>query len=442
MRRQLRNRSILFFAMLLGIFGCTLPPGTAPMSPPVSELFLLPGHFSTQALTSGYLRRKLSHWLAQDNGTALVRELEFARLKHPALMEEIMLADPALYAAVVAVPAVQSQRSNADFDLFMVRLSGVRPSSYQILAVAAGPLTSPIDVVLDAVGNMYVADTSNARIQKITPTGTVSTLASGFSNIRGLGINAQGHVFVADVGRLRVMKVSPEGEVTIIAGTGSSNFSGDGGLATNANLNSPSDVAVDTLGNVYIADSSHHRIRKIDTQGMIQTIAGNGSSGFLGEGILAVNARLHSPIQLVVDAEQNVFFVDSGNHRVRKVTPAGIISTVAGNGSAFYAGDGGLATQAGLANPTGLTLDAFGHLFISNSNVNYYAYIRQVKPDGTIVRVAGDVRTGNTGDGGASIHALLRGTFGLATHPGSQEIFIADMGNRRIRKLVPQYLGH
>jgi hypothetical protein len=419
----------LLWGAILGLLGCT-------QAPLVPSSLTPEGHtFQVQALTEGYVARKVRHWLNQDNEPALVREIEFARVKHPDLMEGIMLADPALYAQVAAVPAVDSQRSNATFDAFMVRLSGFLPIlSYQMSAVATGSLT-PQDVAVDSAGNLYVADTGNDRIQKITPAGVVSTLATGLSSLQGIGTDAQANVFA--VSGARVFKITPQGVATVVAGGGG--VHNNGVLATTVALSFPRDVAVDSTGNLYLSELGTNFIRKVDTEGIITTLAGDGTQSFLGEGTPAVNARLSFPTQLIVDTAGNIFFVDSGNHRVRKITPAGIISTVAGNGSPYYSGDGGLAIEAGLANPTGVAVDTVGNVFISNSNVNYYAYIRRVLPNGTIEHIAGFNSTGNTGDGGPSTSAYLRGTQGLAANPLNNEIFIADRGNARIRKLIPQY---
>jgi sugar lactone lactonase YvrE len=406
--------------------------------PTTTPSFSEHGGFQTQALTEGYVARKVRHWLNQDNEPALVREIEFARVKHPGLMEDIMLADPALYAQVADVPAVDQQRSNALFDAFMVRLSGFRPIlSYHIDAVNTGVLSRSDDVAIDSLGNLYIADTSNSRIRKVTPAGVVSNLATGVSAV-GLAVDAQNNVFAAESTRIR--KITPQGAVATIAGTLSSDFSGDGGSALTAKFMEIRDVAVDSLGNVYIADSGSQRIRKIDTNGVVTTIAGNGSGSFSGNGTLAVNATLDRPSRLAIDANDNLYFTDYSNYRVRKITPAGMIATVAGSGNTSHSGaNGSLATQAGLAGPYGLAVDGLGNLFVSTLNTSGH-YIRQVSPDGTIKTIAGQGTSGSLGDNGPALSARLDNVYGVAVHPTTREIYLSSISSPYlVRKLIPQY---
>ena len=409
---------------------CTAPVPTS-MSPSVQ-----PG-FSIQALTPGYLERKVRHWLNQDNEPALVREIEFARVKHPDLMESMMLVDPDLYAQVAAVPAVDSQRSNADFDAFMVRLSGVLPEilSYHIDTVNTGALSQPYGVALDAAGNLYAADAS--RVQKITPEGVISTLASGFSNLQGMAIDTQGHLFVAEYSGHRIRKITPQGVVTTVAGTGTNSFGGDNGLAVAAQLSNPQGVAVDGAGNLYIADTGNHRIRKVDTQGVITTLAGTGTGSFSGDGNLATAATINQPVQLIVDPAGNLLFTDYGNRRLRQITPAGMISTLAGNGNATPSGNGGPALSAGLGLAYGLARDSTGHLYLSLIG-NGQHWIRKITPQGVISTIAGQGTTGSGGDGGPALAANLNDPRGLFVD-SLRQVYIAERAGSRIRKLIPQY---
>jgi sugar lactone lactonase YvrE len=426
---------MLLSSLLLG--GCSTPL-MLPLEPQPME-----GTFTTQALTENYLERKIRHWLANANGPALAREIEFARLKHPGLMETIMWADPGLYAQVADIPAVQSQRSDASFDAFMVRLSGVVPVlNYQIEAVNAGTLSFPYDLGFDSANNLYIVEMANNRVRKVTPAGDVSTIgvSTGFNSPQGLAVDAQGNVFVADTNNHRIRKITSQGIVTTVAGRGAAGSGGDGGSATDAWLHTPRDVAVDSVGNLYITDTNGHRIRKVlASNGTMMTIAGIGSASFSGDGSAATEAGINSPSNIVVDAENNVFFTDAGNYRIRKITAAGLISTVAGSGSYIHSGvDGSSALQAGLRGPYALAVDATGNLFVSTQMTNGH-FIRQVTPDGKIRTLAGQGAFGSTGDGGPALSARLDAVFGLTIHPTTQEVFIADTGNQRIRKLVPQY---
>jgi hypothetical protein len=217
--------------------------------------------------------------------------------------------------------------------------------------------------------------------------GIISTVAgngtAGFSGDGGLATNAAlngpysgvvdafGNLFIADYSNDRIRKVTTNGIITTVAGKGSFGYSGDGGNATNAQLKNPDSVRVDASGNLFIADSINCRIRKVTTNGIITTVAGNGSFGYSGDSGSATNAAMNDDARgLAVDASGNLFFADCGNQRIRKVTTNGIITTVAGNGVAGYSGDGGSATGAKLNYPSGVAVDVIGNLFISDSDNN------------------------------------------------------------------------
>jgi sugar lactone lactonase YvrE len=233
----------------------------------------------------------------------------------------------------------------------------------------------------------------------------------------------------------------PAGTIITIAGTGLQGFSGDGGPTTQARLYHPSDVCVDRTGNLYIADRDNHRIRKIDTRGVITTVAGSGPSGlgsldaggYEGDGGPATQARLFSPFGVYVDGVGNLYIADLGNHRVRKVDTRGIITTVAGTDSAGFAGDGGPATQARLLAPRGVYVDKAGNLYIGDQGNNR---VRKVTPDGMISTIAGSGKTGFSGDGGPATQASLTNPRGICVDEAGN-LYIADSGNQRIRKVTP-----
>ncbi|MES2479230.1 MAG: T9SS type A sorting domain-containing protein [Bacteroidota bacterium] len=223
--------------------------------------------------------------------------------------------------------------------------------------------------------------------------------------------------------------------ITTIAGTGTFAFSGDGGAATSAALSGPQDVALDTFGNIYIADAAVHRIRKITAAtGVITTLAGTGSSGYSGDGGAASAATFYSPIGLAVDYSGNVYVADVGNHCIRKITAAtGVITTVAGSGVAGYSGDGGAATSARLYAPYDVTVDASGNLYIADVSNNC---IRKVTAStGFISTVAGTTLPGFTGDGGIATAAKLYQPFSVAVD-ASNNLYITDASNNRIRKVT------
>jgi sugar lactone lactonase YvrE len=190
-------------------------------------------------------------------------------------------------------------------------------------------------------------------------------------------------------------------------------------------------VAVDSLGNIYIADMYNHRIRKVSTSGIITTVAGNGTYGYSGNGGAATSAELYDPSSVAVDSSGNIFIADSNNHSIRKVSTSGIITTVAGNGTYGYSGDSGAATSAELYDPSGVAVDSSGNIYIADvSNQR----VRKVDTSGIITTVAGNGTYGYSGDSGAATSAELNGPYGVAVD-SSGNIFIADLNNNRIRKV-------
>ncbi len=245
----------------------------------------------------------------------------------------------------------------------------------------AAQLNAPRGV---AAGSLYIADTDNHRIRKIDDDETIATVAgdgtAGYSGDGGPAIVAQlnspsgvaadadGNLYIADTGNHRIRKVDALGTITTAAGDGAAGYSGDGGPATAAQLNSPSGVAVDADGNLYIADTDNHRIRKVDALGTITTVAGDGTAGYSGDDGPAAAAQLDSPSDVAADADGNLYIVDTDNHRIRKVDALGIITTVAGDGTAGFGGDDGEAAAAQLNSPAGIVVDAVGNLYVADSD--------------------------------------------------------------------------
>ena len=233
----------------------------------------------------------------------------------------------------------------------------------------------------------------------------------------------------------RVYKIDAlTGIITIVAGTGGLGFNGDGIAATAANLQTPSGVAVDGSGNLFIADTLNNRIRKVDVlTGIISTVAGTGTFGFNGDGILATTARVGNPIRVTLDGSGNIFIADSNSNRIRKVDAlTGLISTVAGTGVSGFNGDGILATTASLSGPSGVAPDGSGNLFIADQGNQR---IRKVDAlTGIISTVAGTGTFGFNGDGILGTNATLSSPWGVAVD-GSGNLLIADQRNNRIRKV-------
>jgi sugar lactone lactonase YvrE len=182
-----------------------------------------------------------------------------------------------------------------------------------------------------------------------------------------VAVDAAGNLFIADQGNSRIRAVSASGVITTVAGNGVGGYSGDGGPATSARLNGPSGVAVDAAGNLFIADTYNLRIREVSVSGVITTVAGNGTQGYSGDGGPATSAQLNRPFRVAVDAAGDLFIADTYNQRVREVSVSGVITTVAGNGTQGYSGDGGPATSAQLYFPQGVAVDAAGNLFIADT---------------------------------------------------------------------------
>jgi sugar lactone lactonase YvrE len=314
-------------------------------------------------------------------------------------------------------------------------------------AAAAASLDTPTGVAVDSAGNLYISDSNNNRIRKVTAAGTISTIAgngtAGYSG-EGAAANAQldspigvaldtaGNLYIADSENHRLRKVTVAGAISTVAGDGSGGYGGDGASATSALLSFPIGLALDSVGNVYISEYDNNRVRKVTPFGLITTVAGAGSPGFSGDDGPAIAAKLFKPYGLAVDSGGNLFIADSYNQRIRKVTPAGVISTFAGNGRNAFAGDGGQATQAQLY-PFGIAVNSAGNLYIADWSNNR---IRRVTPADVISTVAGSATQGFFGDGGPANVARLSGPYDVAVD-GSGNLYIADYGNNRIRKVTP-----
>ncbi|MFE6665748.1 RICIN domain-containing protein [Streptomyces sp. NPDC057697] len=312
----------------------------------------------------------------------------------------------------------------------------------------------PIGIAMDRTGTLYVADYGGHRVRRITTDGKISTVAGTGSgtfggdggpaasaqlkNPYGVAVDSAGNLYIADSENYRVRKVTPDGKISTIVGSGTSTTSGDGGLATAARLNRPTGVAVGSDGVIYIADSGGHRIRRITPDGKISTVAGTGSANFGGDGGPATSAQLKNPYGVTVDDEGNLYIADRGNHRVRKVTAAdGKISTIAGTGSASLGGDGGPATSAQLNNPFATVLDSTGALYISDYGNHA---IRKVTADGVIGTVAGTGTGGIEGDDGPAVEAQLKNPAGVAMDC-VDTLYISDHNNGRIRKVASEKMA-
>jgi len=343
----------------------------------------------------------------------------------------------------------------------------------------------PGGVVFDAQGNAFVADAGRHRIRKITPAGAITTVVgngvAGYSgdgsndpaNSRifspsGLAFDGAGNLYFADRSNHRIRRLGTDGTLTLVAGNGSTSFSGDGGPAINAGLNSPAGLAFDPAGNLYVSQTSTHRIRKISPSGTISTFAGNGTTSDVGDGGPAVAAGVGYPMGLAVDAAGNLLIAENINSRIRAVSPTGIITTArsdvaypwglmldaAGNLYAtsdcavyridaqgdraiiaggewpepcLFSGDGGAAIGAGMYSPEGMAIAPDGSLWVGE-----HARVRRVA-DGTISTVVG--RGSPYGDGGPAVASDFSSILGIGVGPGGQVLLADAFPNNRVRAI-------
>jgi uncharacterized protein (TIGR03437 family) len=299
---------------------------------------------------------------------------------------------------------------------------------------AAATLTAPRDLAVDAAGILFVAD--GVRVREVNASQKIQTVAGdGYVHPSGDGgpataaelyepsavaLDWSGNLWIADTGTQRVRMVAQGGSIRTVAGTGTGGYNGDGIAAAVAQLNNPMGLTADPGGNLWIADTYNHRVRQVNPAGSIFTFAGTGTGGIGAGGLAAAQTQLHAPRGICANRTGTLFLVDTSNHRVLRALPSGAIQPAAGTSTGGYGGDGGAAASAQLNQPGACALDAAGNLYIADTGNNR---IRKVSADGTITTVAGDGRS-----------ALLNGPRGVAVD-GSGNIFISDTRNNRIRML-------
>lgn len=310
-------------------------------------------------------------------------------------------------------------------------------------------LVVPTGVVVSETGVLHIADASGNVIRAVDALGTISTIAgTGIGNFTGDGgpasaaqlsaphtifFDAGGRLVVCDRNNNRVRRIDTSGTITTIVGNGTGTFAGDNGAATSASLNSPAGACADAAGNLYIADTFNHRIRRVDTTGTITTVVGNGSASFAGDGAAATAASIRFPTGVAVNAAGDIFIADNGNQRIRRVAASdGVISTIAGDGTQGLSGDGGPATAAQLRIPFSVLFDVDGSLLLTEATNNT---VRRIRADGVIERVAGTGISGFSGDDGLAVDAQLDFVMCVALD-GAGRLYIADGNNRRVRRVT------
>ena len=305
-------------------------------------------------------------------------------------------------------------------------------------------------IAVDKKGNVFIAMREHNIISRIDTKGMMTRYAgsgeSGFSGDGGLAIKAnfktpaglafdpEGNLYIADRENHRIRKIDTSGNISTFAGIGEAGFSGDDGPSVKARLSLPSGVAIDKKGNLYISDRSNDRIRVVDKKGVIRTYAGSGVAGFQGDAGPALKAQLDKPFGIALDEAENLYIADRNNNRVRKVSPEGIITTVAGDGGFFFMGDNGPAYQASVAAPTGVAVDKKGNLYIADRNNNR---IRLVDKLGMIRTVAGTGQQDYNGESETARETNLYLPFGL-TVDSNDNLLVIDRSHYRIRRIDPK----
>lgn len=352
----------------------------------------------------------------------------------------------------------------ADSGTLSVSMAGAGPFTYQwqrdgtnlpqgiITTLSNLNVTMPVGLAFDSAGNLFMADGMANQVIRCSTNGVASVVAGtgvlGYSGDQGLATNARltvpygvafdrlGNLLISDAGTNRIRSVDANGIITTMAGIGLGAYYGDGNQATNAMFNVPAGLDFDASGNLFVGDMWNNRIRRIATNGVVSTFAGNGNASYAGDGGLAINASLKTPFIAIDDAHGNVYISDLGNNCVRKVNPAGVIVTVAGNPLASsagnFTGDLGPATNALLNAPAGLALDAAGNLYIAEiQNMR----VRRVDSDGIITTVIGNGQNSATGDNGPAVKASIRSAYGLVFDRSGALYVSCDGGVRKVSSL-------
>jgi hypothetical protein len=326
-------------------------------------------------------------------------------------------------------------------------------------APTGATLDNPEGVAWGPDGTLYVANTADNVLSAVTgaTTSTVAgsyegtgdtgdngpAVASTLTEPAGLAVDDAGDVFVADTEDNVIREVTRAGVIKRVAGNGVEGYSGDGGRATRAELDSPQSVAVDRDGDLFIADTGNNVIREVSPRGTIATFAGDGRPGYVGgDDRRATSARLTAPTGVAVDAFGNVYIADTGNNVIRRVSTSGLITTVAGNyaedlandGIGGFSGDGGAATAAQLYAPEGVAVDNAGDIFIADT---FNDAIREVTPNGIITTVVNGAATpGKTGNGGPATAATLNSPYAVTVDNSTGDLYIADTSNNAIREVT------
>jgi len=364
-------------------------------------------------------------------------------------MKPQYLFSPFFWLGLLVIFSLQCQ-VQAEWTISTIAGDGTRGYSGDGELAMTAQLNYPWGMAIDSDGVLYFADFKSHCIRKINNQAIITTIAGDgrpgyhgngtpatmaqLNQPRGLTLDSNGNLYFADSQNHVIRKINRQGIITTIAGNNTAGYCCEGIPATMAQLNYPVDVALDQANNLYIADKNNHVIRKIDSHGIITTIAGDSTqgNGTRTEGELATRVQLNYPHAIALDHFGNLYLADYGNHLICKVDKRGYITRVAGNATGGYSGDGGSATMAQLNFPSGIALDKEGNLYI-NDTQNYR--LRQVNIQGKITTIAGDGTQGYSGDNDIATTAKINFAFYI-TVDKIGNLYFADTDNYRLRKLT------
>jgi uncharacterized protein (TIGR03437 family) len=442
-----------------GVISTVIGDGVARLAgdngPATSASITLPADIAIDATNTLYVSDTSSGRIRvvnrQGNITALAgggRSFTDGGAGEAFLVSPVSMAFDSRGGLVIAVAGVRQIRRIVQTTI--TSLAGIVPGGSGQEGVPATNvfLLDPTHVAVDARGNVLVSDVIDNRVRIISPAGQLSThagngifgvdvgaggaLAAQVGSPRGLAFDSSGNLFIASGAGATIRRMTPAGIISNIAG-GSGGFSGDNGPALNARLLGVAGVATDSAGNIYVADTGNNRIRRIAAGSQtITTIAGGATPGFSGDGGQAASALLAGPRDVAVDRANNIYIADTDNSRIRRIDTNGVITTVAGNGSSAYSGDGGAATAAAIGFPVGLAVDEAGNLYFPTGNA-----VRKVTASTQqISTIAGASAQGYSGDGALATNARFDFPFGV-TVDAAGAVYVADARNFRVRKLTP-----
>ena len=361
-----------------------------------------------------------------------------------AAIDELRISNRARTATEIAI-AYNLLRPEVPGTLSTVTGTGTAAFSGDGAPATSAAISAPNAIAVDNAGNFYLSDALNRRIRRVSVDGLIASFAGNGSatssgdsgpapsasfNPTAIALDPAGNLFIADFNS-RIRKVDALTRlISTVVGNGQPGFSGDGGSATAATISQPAGLAFDTAGNLYFSDQGARRVRRVNPAGIISTVAGNGLPGFSGDGDSATAATI-APAHIALRPDGTLLIAEPTNHRIRSVAPSGIITTIAGTGTCGFSGDGGPATSATLCAPTSVAVDSLDNLYLSDSSNHR---IRKISLAGTISTLAGTGLPGYAGDSGLPASAQLNAPNHIALDNQSN-VYISDSGNNRIRRI-------